>query len=182
MAIASVLQMVHDRLPFTAPIANDDVIERTRIQMTYLMQPQTEKSDSGVETESNYTPLQNMLFAAMVAYQLVKSQTMLILAGNGTTSTGGAKIITKAKADVVEADFEIPKAIDGAMLGMATNDWLSLLLDEICKMGWSLGYRVPWCDIMQDVIPPFIVTGCQPLPPLCCYGQNIFDTPTGIGY
>lgn len=181
MAIAPVLTMVHQRLPFTSPSANDATIESIRVQMTYLMQPQTKKIDAEVEDELNYTPRENMLFAAMTAYQLVKSQVMLVLAGNGTTISGGAKILTKGKADVVEAEFSVAKSIDGSILGMTTTDWLDILLKEICAMGQMLGYNVPWCTLPMDIIPPFIV-GCDYPPSTCCFPGERFLNGEPVGY
>lgn len=165
MAIGSVNQMVHDRLPFTSPAGNDAIIERWRVQMCYLMQDQTQKSDAAVETEIGYKALENMLFAGMVAYQLINNKIVLTLAGNGVSGGGGAKILTKGKADVVEAEFTVSKAIDGAMLQMDTETFLDRLCLELSGMAQGMGYRVPFCNCMTtDVRPPFIVVeNCKPV-------------------
>lgn len=157
MPIGSVKEMVNDRLPYTAPSSFDAVIERTRIQMAYLMQSQTGKSDADVETESNYKALENMLFAAMVSYQMVKFKAIESVAGNGTTAGTAAKTLKKAKADVTEAEFVVVKASDGAMIQIETSVFLENLLMEICTMGRTMSYTVPWCNIPLDEIPPFIV-------------------------
>ncbi len=174
MAIASVLTMVHQRLPFTSDASNDATIDSIRIQMCYLMQSQTLKDNASVELEASYSPLENMLFAAMTCYQMVLNKTMLNIAGNGTTgSTGGAKILTKAKADVTEAEFTISKAIDGALLQMPTSEYLAALLAEICAMGRNLNYNVIWCNCPLDIIPAFIVT-CD-YPPSINHHRDIYD-------
>jgi hypothetical protein len=167
MAIPSVKIMVNDRLPYTAPSSFDVVIERIRVQMTYLMQGQTKKADVDVEVEANYRALENMLFASMVSYQLVKSKVVLNMAGDGTTAGTAAKTLKRAKADVTEAEFIIVKADDGAVIQMRTDLFLEQLLMEICTTGRTLGYSVPWCNIPLDEIPAFIVGAdypCAPLP------------------
>ena len=178
MAIATVLVMVHQRLPFTEPAANDTIIESIRVQMTYLMQNQTLKIDAEVEAELNYKPLQNMLFAAMTSYQMVKNKVILTMAGNGTTITGGAKILNKAKADVTEASFEVTKAIDGALLQMSTEDFLNKLLMEICAMAQTLGYNCPWCIPITNVIPPFIIG--EDYPPVLDCPDYLNGLPIGL--
>lgn len=168
MAIASVKVMVNDRLPYTTPGSFDLVIERTRVQMCYLMQSQTGKPDADVEAEANYKALENMLFAAMVAYQLVKSKVIQNMAGDGTTGGTAAKTLKKGKADVTEAEFVVVKASDGALIQMETSKFLEDLLLEICTWGRSMGYAVPWCSLPMDQIPPFIVgddfPSCLPNP------------------
>jgi hypothetical protein len=178
MAIASVKVMVNDRLPYTAPLAFDVIIERTRVQMCYLMQSQTAKSDADVELESNYRALENMLFAAMVAYQLVKSKVVQNMAGDGTNAGTAAKTLKRGKADVTEAEFIVVKASDGALIQMETSVFLKDLLMEICTMGRSMGYSVPWCSLPMDQIPAFIVgedfPNCSPN-----YMDVLFNGPIG---
>lgn len=157
MAIASVKIMVNDRLPYTAPNSFDVVIERTRVQMTYLMQSQTGKSDGDVEPEASYRALENILFAAMVSYQLVKSKVILNMAGDGTTAGTAAKTLKRAKADVTEAEFIVVKSEDGALIQMRTDLFLEQMLMEICTLGRTLNYNVPWCSLPMDQIPAFIV-------------------------
>lgn len=174
MAIHSVREMVHDRLPYTSPVSYDAVIERTRIKMVYLMQSQTGKSDADVEPEANYKPLENILFADMVSYQLVKSKAILTMAGDGSSSSGGAKIVKKAKADVTEAEFIVTKAEDGSLIQISTKDFLADLLAEICATGHALGYQVPWCNCPADVIPAFIIGEDYPSRD-CTIMDNILD-------
>lgn len=162
MAIASVKTMVNDRLPYTTPGTFDQVIERTRIQMCYLMQNQTLKADGDVEPEANYKALENMLFAAMTSFQLVKSKVIMNMAGDGVSAGTAAKTLKKAKADVTEAEFVVVKADDGALIQMPTEKFLSNLLFEICTMGRTLNYSVPWCSIKLDQIPPFIMADDYP--------------------
>lgn len=174
MAIASVLTMVHQRLPFTAPAANDATIESIRVQMCYLMQSQTLKVDADVELESNYVPLQNMLFAAMVAYQMLNREIILTMGGDGTTVTTISRYLKKAKADVTEAEFgSIPLALleDPA-------DFISKLLLEICSMAQILKYNCPWCTQVADIIPPFIIG--EDYPPAYCPPDIFNGEPIGL--
>lgn len=150
-------------MPFTEPSTNDTLIERMRVKMTYLMQNQTGKADNQVEPEANYKPLENILFADMVCYQLVKTKAIQNMAGNGTTA-GGTKILKRAKADVTEAEFVITKAEDGSLIQIDTTTFLKDLLAEICAEAQVLNYNVPWCTCPPDVIPAFIVGEDYPAP------------------
>lgn len=168
MAIASVHDMVNERLPYTANVSYDDQIEATRIQMCYLMQNQTEKDDSEVEIEADYKPLENILFSMMVSYQMIQSKILQTMAGDGTLAGTAAKTLKRAKADVVEAEFIIVKAEDGALIQMKMSDYLPMLLNEICATARVLNYACPWCRLLMDKIPAFIVSEEPPqrlLPP-----------------
>jgi hypothetical protein len=157
MAIPTVREMVTDRLPYLTPGSNDVQVERMRIKMVYLMQSQTGKSDADVEPEANYKAIENILFADMVSYQLVKTKAIQTMAGDGSAAGGGAKILKRAKADVTEAEFIVTKAEDGSLIQMSTTTFLADLLKEICSTGNSIGYTVPWCTCEPDIIPAFIV-------------------------
>jgi len=151
--------MVKDRLPYLSDPSNDPIIERQRVMICYLIQSETGKSDAAdVETESNYTAYQNMLIAAMVCYQLLKNKIVLNMAGDGTSgsSGGGSKVLKRAKADVVEAEFQIIKASDGSSFLMASDAFMADLLLEICGMARKLSYSIPWCVCDDPVIPAFV--------------------------
>lgn len=166
MALSSVKEMVKDRLPFTNNVSFDAVIERVRIQMCYIMQNQTQKSDLEVEAEANYRGVENIMFSLMVAYQLVKSKAVQTMGGDGSsTSSGGAKILKKAKADVTEAEFIISKAEDGSLIQIPAEKFLMDLLNEMCTFARSLNYIIPWCNMPLDVIPAFIVGADFPCEP-----------------
>lgn len=173
MALSTVAEMVRQRLPFTAPVANDPIIESIRVQMTYLMQNQTLKADADVEGEANYKPLENMLFAAMVCYQMIKNKIVLTMAGDGVSGSAAAKTLKKAKADVTEAEFTVIKATDGALLQMPTETFLGNLLSEICSMAQTLNYNCPWCVTPPDIGVPFIV-GAD-FPPAAADIDEIFN-------
>lgn len=177
MAIASVKVMVNDRLPFTAPSANDVIIERFRVQMTYLMQSQSLKDDLTVEVEAGYSALQNILFASMVCYEMISKEIMLTVAGNGTTAGTAAKTLKTAKADVVETEFQIVKASDGALLQMSSDLFLAKLLREICSMAQSIGWNCPFCSYPITIDTPFIVG--EDFPPIPADIDAIFNGKIG---
>lgn len=160
MAIASINEMVHQRLSCLNNTTDNTLIDSITIQQFYFMQGQTLKTDADVETESNYKPLEKILFAALVSYNMLKKRIMENMAGSGGSSTvTPGKIVKKAKADVVEAEFEIPKASDGIFLNMNATQVLAELVKEICSTAYMLHYCIPEIceEYPADVIPPFKV-------------------------
>lgn len=157
MAIQSVQIMVKNRLAYLT-VAQDTIIDQFRVEACYLLQTESEKADADVETEAGYKPLFNMLFADMVAYWLVKRKVIQNLAGDGTTSGTAAKTLKKAKADVVEAEFVVVKASDGALIQMETTEFLLDLLKDICAKSLALDIFNPLCYDPEayNVIPAFI--------------------------
>ncbi len=171
MPIGSVNQMVKDRLPFLDNASFDDLIERKRIEVVYLMQSQSGKTDGAdVETEANYTALQNMLFSAMIAWYQIKAKIMSNMGGTGSGDSGGAKVIKKAKADVVEVEYMLTKASDGSIISMETSAFLSDLQKEICDYSRTLNWVNPLCQVVLDAIPAFIIG--SDFPPCTGYLYN----------
>lgn len=164
MAIASINDMVHQRLSYLNNTTDDVLINSRTIEEYYLMQGQTGKSDADVETENSYKPLERMLFASLVSYRMLLKRITDNMAGIGGSSvvTPG-KILKKAKADVVEGEFEVPKAADGIFLGMNANDLLATLLKEVCSISYMLNYFIP------EICGEYIVTIA---PPFKVYPQN----------
>lgn len=181
MAIASVKEMVNERLPFTTPNSYDTPIEKIRVQMTYIMQNQTLKTDIDVETEINYRPLENILFSLMVCYQFIKIKALQTMAGDGVNPGTAAKTLKRAKADVTEAEFTVVKAADGALIQVPTVDLMKDLLVEICSTAQILKYNCPWCQLALDEIPAFIIGEDYPGPPPSAGFNNLLNgQPIGL--
>lgn len=160
MAIGSINDMVHQRLSYLNNTTDNTIIDSWTIQQFYFLQGQTEKSDADVETESNYKPIQKMLFAALVSYKMLLKRITENMAGSaGSSVVTPGKVIKKAKADVVEAEFEVPKAKDGVFLQLDASELLDQLKAEVCSISYMLHYTIPEiCDNYPiDVIPPFKV-------------------------
>lgn len=160
MAIATINQLVHERLTYLNSGSDNTVIDSKITQEFYFLQSQTEKTDDEVEIESNYKPLQKMLIASLVSWRMLSKRITENMAGSGGSSTvTPGKIVKKAKADVVEAEFEIPKADDGIFLGMSASALLDQLAKEVCSFAAMLHYYIPEvCDQpIVDIIPPFKV-------------------------
>lgn len=169
MAIGTVNQMVKDRAPFLNNTTFDALIERKRIEVAYIMQKQSGKLDADVELESNYTALQNILFAAMIVWYQVKSKVLQNMGGDGVTgAVGGAKVLKKVKADVTEAEWMIA---DKAILSMDTDEYLKELQKEICDVSKVLGWINPICVVFIDIIPAFIIGADFP-PAICTEFPN----------
>lgn len=156
MAISSVSVMVKDVLPY---LTDDALIERIRVQMTYLLQPQLNKTDLEVEDEANYTAMQNMLFAQMVAYHLLHTKAIETMAGDGTNSGSASKTLKKAKADVVETEFVVTKASDGALIQVETVVLMQQIKSFICSYSGVLKISNPLCYDPKNyhISPQFVI-------------------------
>lgn len=155
--IGSVEQMVQDRLPWATDLV---LIERLRVEQTYLLQTHYDKPDGdavdATEDEAGYRPLENMLFADMTAYNLVCRKIMEVQGGDGTAgSKGGAKILKKAEAKPVSAEFMQVKGDDGTMVTVKTKEYLQKLLAQICQRSMALDISNPMCDNQNydDFVP-----------------------------
>lgn len=160
MAIATINEMVHERLSYLNNTTDDVLINSWIIQQFYFMQGQTEKSDVDVENENAYKPLERMFFGALVSYKMLLKRITDNMAGtNGSTVVTPGKVLKLAKADVVEAEFEVPKAADGIFLGLSADELLSKLADEVCSIAYMLNYYIPQiCDEpVITIIPAFKV-------------------------
>lgn len=152
--LASITQLISNRLEFLGTVA-DTVIEQYRLEAFYYIQNQTEKSDMEVEDETVYTPLQRMLLADIASYFILKRRVVSSTAGTGASAGTGAKRVKKAKADVVETEFEYSDKLQmeaEAMLQQARRD--------ACEKAKILSYSLPLCE--DDLgsgdeapIPPF---------------------------
>lgn len=71
--------------------------------------------------------------------------------GVGAVSAGaGAKRIKKAKADVVEAEFDYAKASDGGTLTTKSDTIMGTLKNKICEYAATLQVRLPMCDCIGE--------------------------------
>lgn len=155
--IGTVFEMVQDKLPWI--LSTDSAwIERIRVEMTYLLQTHYGKPDGdatdATEDESGYKPLENMLFSDMVAYNLICTQIMKVQGGDGTTA-GGAKILKKAEAKPVSAEFMQVKGDDGTLITVPTAKFIEKLLMQICQRSMALNIANPMCDkqFFDDFVP-----------------------------
>ena len=158
MAIRSVTNIVRGKLPFLTD-ADDVTAEAYRVEMCYLLQTETGKTDGEVETEANYKSLENMLFADMVAYNMGQDQVAKVTGGsNGAAPTN--KVLKRAKADVVETEFQIVKSSDGASFAIPTKEWFSSLLKDICDKSRALEISNPMCWKDKEYTPDIsFITG-----------------------
>lgn len=163
MALASIIVLVKQRLPFLPQGADatlDPIIESMKLEEFYFMQKWTGISNDDVEDESKYTGLLRFLIVRLVCYDLIARQIVQVVGGvSGSSSVAeGTKRIKRAKADVVEAEFDYAKASDGSVLSATSTDILNTICKEICSYAAALSYfNLPMClNQMIFDVPPFI--------------------------
>lgn len=133
--------LVYKKLPFLLQSTDtDDLIELHKIESIALVCPPMEEQAD----EANYTNLQKSFLAELTAYELLKSEVLKNSGGVAGASPTGNKAIKKAKADVVEAEFEYLKP--GTNLTEETSVIMGTLKKSICEKAFKLEVPLAMCD------------------------------------
>ena len=149
--IGTIIEMVQHKLAFAEGLESEDKISQFRNQAFYLMQCQTGKSDSDVENEDSYRPIERMMFADYVAYEMLKARIIKFSAGTGNKAGTGQKVLKKAKADVVESEF----MYDDSFI-MKAKEIMAECKESACTKARAAGYTFYFCnEIEYDPCPPF---------------------------
>jgi hypothetical protein len=154
MALGSIFSLVQDRLPF---IQTEEEVNPKMIEVMYILQSETKLDDTLVEIEGSYTSVQRILIADITAYYLLQKEAKKNVGGtNGQPGTNG-KVLKRAKADVVESEFEVLKVGEG-QISQSTVDMLADLKSRACNGARKLGYIIPLCldQIWEFETPAFI--------------------------
>lgn len=153
-------EIIANKLPFLN-LENPNVLGSVNLSKTeilYLLEPFLNKATA--EDESLYTEREKILVATYTAYNLLITKTISTVAGDINVNAGavsGNKILTKAKADVVESEFDIIKSSDGANISMDTKSLLATLKDQLCSLANSMNIGIAICNC-DDLTPtPFIM-------------------------
>lgn len=146
MALPSVLEIVKKELPYLT--SNDDVDISTSICLSqWELQVYLNKEDIDVETESSYTNRENILVGYFTAYNMICQKVLLNMEGNIETGTSTSnKVLKRAKADAVEAEFTVGKASDGTQLLMTAESIKNGLAKKTCQIAASLNITLPMCE------------------------------------
>lgn len=145
MALKSIPELVCSRLPWLSPERDLDKITTVLDTQFVLLQEWTKKEDAEVDNPNSYTKVQQLLFAELTAYQLLQQKAAANVGGTDGAAPAVNKVLTKTKADVVEAEFTIVKASDGGSLTMNASALLGEIKTAACNIARQLGYRLPLC-------------------------------------
>jgi len=167
MALKTIDEMVKNRLAFIPQTDWVTSIDDFRIEQSYYLSQFIEIGDGSeavIEDESNWTGMNKILLAEITSYQLLKKEMVEVVGGEGEdgeniTPGSGSKMIKKAKADVVEAEFEYSKSEDGRTLAVKAKELLFELKNSVCRYSISMGIHLPGYCPEEDVNPqpPFII-------------------------
>lgn len=156
MALQNILGMVRSRLPFLpVSIQIDADIAEFTLEQFYYLQKWTKKTDAEVEDENNYSGLQKMLVAELVCCEFISKKILETVGGSAGADPTQSKRIKKAKADVVEAEFDYGKASDGTFMGMTGEQLFTLHAKKACEYAATLGYSLPMC-VEYGYCKPFV--------------------------
>jgi hypothetical protein len=153
--------LIKGDLPFL-DLSNTTVLNKVdtaKWSSFYSLQPYLLKSDTEVEDETKYTNLEKILVAAYTAYQLLFTKAITTLAGDAETGeSSNNKLLTKAKADVVEAEFSPIKSADGANISLTGEKLMANLKKKVCDTAMSLNIVLPLCEDCSVFTPqPYFV-------------------------
>lgn len=159
MALQSIEDLVKERLSFVPATGWENKIESYKLQMYYYLQKYLQVEDADVEVDDTYTGLKKMLVKELVVYNMIVEKAITTTGGSTSTSVPGegTKRIKKAKADVVEAEFEYGKASDGTSIALQTEKLIPELKKNICSYARTLGFGLPeFCPDKKYLKPAFL--------------------------
>ena len=159
MALQSVEDLVKERLAFIPATGWETKIESYKLQMYYFLQKYLNIADADVELDATYTGLKRMLVKELVVYNMIMEKAITTTGGSSSTSAPGegSKRIKKAKADVVEAEFDYAKASDGTSIAMEAEKLIPELKKNICSYSRTLGFGLPeFCPDKKLLKPAFL--------------------------
>ena len=139
-------------------------------------------TETEIETESNYTNLENMLIADMTKYEMAKQRVTSVTAGTSSSTLPSPRTLKKAKADVVESEFMLVDTKKGQFM-IPTDTWFEMCLKDICDKSRELGISNPMCYDPDDVFitTPFIVGSDFPKNATDPYEKLVNRSPIGGG-
>lgn len=146
--ITNTSEVVFSKVPWLDPNNATDIqsvdknICFTRIELQKVLG----KSDSDVQLEAAYNQQEKLLIGCYTSYKMVAAKARENVGGStGGTSTGGNKILKKAKADVTEAEFTVPTKQQGGTLIDDIDGILAALKEETCSIASICGISLPIC-------------------------------------
>lgn len=148
MPLPSVLKMVQNRLTFWAAAPDTTVIEEFVLEQKYFLQKYLSLADEQVEDDANYSKLQLILLADLTAFELLKKKAIEGSAGS-SSSAEAPTYLKRAKADVVEAEFEQVSSDDS--FSQQAGEVLGELKSSICRKASALGLSLPLCARSVEV-------------------------------
>lgn len=156
MAIDTISSVAFSRATWLSEDNPSDVskVDIFVCQSQFSLQEYLGKNDVDSEDESTYTNREKLLTGLYTAYNLVcEKATENTVGENGNAATGN-RILKRAKADVTEAEFQIPKASDGSSLLVNTDSLISKLKEEICNLARSMNITLPLCRDRDNICGP----------------------------
>ncbi len=161
MPLQSVEDIIKQKLSFVPQTGWETKIETYKHEQMYYLNEFLIISETGDETviedEANWIGMKRLLLAEITTYQLIINKVISTTGGAAGETTGsGSKMIKKAKADVVDAEFEYAKADDGRTIAMKTEALLPELKANVCRYAKTLNINLPgYCPEERGDLPPF---------------------------
>lgn len=158
--------LVKGRLPFVKDPDDAELVEMFRLETVYALMNAFDKTELTVDDEVNYTGLQRSLIADIVSCYMILRLGIENSGGNASTGAGPLlnKFLKKAKADVVEAEFDVVDATKSNTLFMNMQSLLAWLKKQAMWKAHQMGFILDICDdctiaieAYSQIRTPFIV-------------------------
>lgn len=152
----TIKDIIQNRLPFLnySDATVDARLDKIISEVQWTLQQPLGKDNADVELEASYSQQEIILIGVYVAYLVVLRKAFTTLAGDTETSEeASAKTLKKAKADVVEAEFHVNKASDGAAIQLDTETLLDTFKNEICDKAAELEIVLTICNECSRGLP-----------------------------
>jgi hypothetical protein len=143
-------EVIRDAAPFLSD-ADQPKIDRNKLQALYFLDKYWPVKPANIEDEASYDNLQRMLIGKYTALKLVEIRAI----ENASSNAGNNKVVKRAKADVVETEFEYTK--DGQLITLDTRTLISNLKEDICQTAQTLEMWLPMCECAPVTLPAFKV-------------------------
>jgi hypothetical protein len=148
-------EIVLGKLTYLASPADDSKIALETTQSFVSLQSYLQKEDVDVLDESKYSEIQKMLVAYYTCYNLITVEAMKNISGSNGNAPNPNQLIKKAKADVVETEFQ---DTSGKNTLLFDAEKLSGEIKQLlCTTARTMGIFLPICNRKFEVALPFKV-------------------------
>lgn len=151
--LPSVQELVKQKLPFLKP-TQEPKIEIVRVEMYYdYFVGQLQRLETDLNDETKLSLNEKLFLAEITAYELCNRlaiEQKSIAIDITSIAVQPAKTIKKAKADVVETEYQILSDEQANRLSISMNQILQNLLRNLCNRAYDIGLSVPCCAFLDN--------------------------------
>lgn len=139
------IDFVYQSLPFLTRPDDDNLVNAYIDQARIELQCDLGKTDAQLFDETAYNYQEKMIVAFHTSCSLLLNEALKNTGGSGGVAPTGNKILSKAKADVTEAQWTIPKASDGNAVIVGVPGMIASFKNRMCNLAKSCDISLTAC-------------------------------------